>query len=871
MLNVAEDAEAVFGNIKLDDAAVKESIIAGKVTVANDADIRNMTVAANGSMTVEGTANILGNTAFNVLDEFNAGNMVIGETFAEDEEAVATTVNVSGVHGKVVSENVTVNANAVLNITGTASFTCNGIIDNDGVINVTGAKLSAEEISNIGTAAIVISGNSTVNAVVTGNGSLRLVDGAVLGGVLTAPVLYVEGSASFAENASFTGMINGRTIYVSGDKNVLDIAMDSKATLVVADGTVFTDDNLGDIAIKGEKKDVVLTVADEAFNGNTLENVMLNIVDVEGDRINVSIDLDKVLTIDGYELKNVNGVYYYEGEEGNMFVGRMEENGKYFIQLFDGTKPGASTVEDVKNIKVNDNDDYPELANVNVRMQEGNTTISVTGKKSDIVEFAVGSILKSEKGGSNTVKFGNYTDVSVNGSIESLAKLTIGNNAKVTVGAKDANGDFLPYTGNITGQNKNNAVKIGSDSTVDIAGTIDLMGGKNTMAVGARSTVTVGGSVKGISALTVASGKAAANNITDLDIDGMFVAAAANNKITIGNYARFTLGAVDGVSIENDGVESATGTTISVGKESDMIVDGSANGIAKLTAGKNAIVTFGGNIDGTEKNNAVKIGEAAKFMAADIDLAGGKNSISTGKGSEFSADVVSNVQTITVGTQSTFEAESISGVNKITVSAGKAPKKDAPAIYINVAVDGDVVMTTGKDSFKVGSYSNVAINGTLTFGDGKDTLTLGKDAQLLAGDIEGMEVFNASKGAKLIVLNGQGDDVDLDAVSGSWKNATIIDGEGLLQDVNTGMVYANERDMFEYDLTGSGKIALENFSEGMEIYYAVEDNGVYGEFQLYTEGTELTAGSYRFEVSVAGEYTDKLEKKNYSFTVAELA
>ncbi|MBE6403087.1 MAG: hypothetical protein E7039_05135 [Lentisphaerae bacterium] len=883
-LNVAEKATATFDKIVLDDAATAVSNINGNLNVANDMQVRNMNIAATAAVVAK-SVSVLENTGVNVKGSLSVEDMQIADN---------ATVNVSGVHGKLTIDKTsetkakaTIAADATLNITDSAVFTCTGVVDNNGCINVSNASVTGKgKINNTGSGVITISGVSSFDTTITGSGAIRLLNNATIAGTLTIggevdangkkidTMLFVERNGYLAANANFTGKLNGMYMYIGGSGNTIKLDDESTITLMVADKTVFgEDDDLASVVIKGNGKNVVLTAADSALNGNKLENLKLNITAADG-WVAADIALENILSINGKELVNDNGIFYYEDDNGiRQFVTRVEDEGKYGINI----TSGAATIYEVGNITIKEGSD--KLANVNVVMKEGKTSFTVKNGKKDVrMNFAVGSILKSDLGGSNKVAFGNYNDVEVNGAIESINSLSIGNNS------------FVDIDGNITGQNTNDTVKIGADSEVEIGGYVDLEGGKNKFSVGARSEVTVAGSISGIADLNVASGKKAKKDgsgadWTDVTINGNYVAAEMNNKLTIGNYVNFTLGSVNGVSIDNGGVASATGTTVKVGTESVVKIAGSANGIAGVTTGKQSYVVFGtetvdnagkvtafagADIEGSDKNNKLSTGAESTFKARDIDLCGGKNSIVTGKMSDFVAGNIDNVQTVTVGSQSSFKVGAIDNVNKFTVNKGKAASKKAGAVLTDVVVNGNVTMTTGKDSFTVGNDSNVLVSGNISFGDGKDTLSLGKNSKLAVNDITGMEVFKASAGATLIVWNGKGNDVNFDSVTGSWNKATIIDYEGdiELNDTGYGYVYANEKDC--YDLKIADGVKLTDFSDDMEVTYAVLEDGVWSEFKTYTEGMELAAGTYRFEVGVAGEY-EKLEKKTYSFTVAELA
>ena len=902
VLDVAKGTAAKFGSIALNDEAVAVQNVAGTLNVTGNAEIRNMNIAGTGVVNV-GSATVTANDEFKVEGKFTAGSMVIGDKNAEN----STSVVISGTEKFVkVTGEVTVNGAAEVVVTDNAEFSFGTLVNNN-VITVNNATLGNKESSIANNGSIVINGVSTVYASITGeNGSVKLESGATLNGSLMVEDSSIEVGKNtvLGENATLEGLLLNGSISVKGDDNVLNITAGSTTTLIVDNTTKFDSlDKLGDILIKGASEDVTLTVADAALEGNTFDGVKLAITDLEDDKkIKADIELASIVSINGYALQVENGLFYYiDKNAGNkkMFVNREESNAGVSITITNSETDTTELEYEGKNFKVTEGSD--DFANVKVIMQEGKTNFTVkNGKKDQYIEYAVGGIGKDENGGTNNVKFGNYTKVKVNGDIEAISNLTIGNKSVVTIGKpiygdpNDANKvtGWTAGTGNIFGQNNNNTVKIGSDSKVTIAGNIDLAGGKNKLAIGARSDVEIGGNIDGATNFTVASGKKAKKDgsgadWTNVTITGNYVAAEMNNNLTIGNYVNFTLGQVRGVSIDNGGVSSGTGTKVKVGTESTMTVAGSANGIAGITTGKKSYVVFGAEtkdaqgkvtgftgtaIDGTDKNNKISVGAEATFKAGAIDLAGGKNNITTGKASEFVAGTIDNVQTIKVGSQSSFTTGDIVGVNKFTVGNGKAATKKAEAIITKVNV-GKVTMTTGNDAFKVGNYSDVVVAGDIVFGAGKDTLTIGKDAKLTVNDITGMDKFNASKGAQLVINNGAKNDVDFDLVTGSWDKATIIDMEGDLAAGNiNGNVYANELDCYDVTVEAGKKLTLSDIDGDEKVTYSKYDavKEVWSDFKDYTKDMELSAGTYRIEVSVAGEYTDKLEKKSYSFT-ADLA
>ena len=771
------------------------------------------------------------------------------------------------VNGKVSADSI--ENSGLLDVTGTLAV--KDAITNAGSITVTDkASFSAGSVVNNGS--LALSGNVTVNTTVTGN-AVELASGAVLAGSLTADTLNVgEKGASLAGNAAVNAAVTGGALSISGAGNQLTLKDGSTVGLIVANGTSFQkEDDLDSVVITGAADDTVIIAADGAFDGNTVENAKLVITDLEEDKqIKVKIDIANIISINANELKLLNGVYYYESDNKLMFV---EKDAAGFITVTDGSGDLAVKTDDIASITIKE--DNTQWANLNIVMESGNTSVTVkNGKKSkdgiDYMEFAIGGILKSDLGGTNNIKFGNYNKVAVNGNIDAISNLTIGNNSFVNIGKfiYDKDGNIIDKNeGDIYGQNNNNAIRIGSDSVVNIAGDIDLAGGRNTLNIGARSDVAIYGDIDGASNFVVGSGKKAKKDgsgadWTNVTINGDYIAAEMNNNLNIGNYVNFTLGG----NIENGGVKSGTGTNLRVGTESVMTVAGKADGMSGINTGKKSNVSFAGAVDGTANNNRINVGAEAVFSAGDIDLYGGNNTIVTGKGATFTAGSIENVKTVNIGAQSSFVSDDIADVSRFTVGNGKAATRTEDAKLTEVKVNGEVSMSTGNDNFKVGNNSNVVVADDIIFGAGKDTLTIGMDSKLTVSDISGMDRFNASWGAVLEIQNGANNDVELGLVTGSWDKATIIDDEGdlLVGPANIGSVYENEVDCYEYKVNFGKKLTFEG-SEGVEIQYSYNVNGTWTEWVDYNDKVGLQApGEYRIFVSVAGDYEDKYSKLNYT-------
>ncbi|MBE6403686.1 MAG: hypothetical protein E7039_08195 [Lentisphaerae bacterium] len=946
--DVPEEGEDLMGSttVNIDnDSYVK----AHQVYIADNESANEHTLNVYGELEAKsifnkamGNLNIYGDVsaeylqaAGNVTVSGKDVNVVLNANSTSNNGATKIGTDVEGLRSQfVIEEGATVDA------TGTVYVGYSDTRNGDLLVN--GAVLDADVIEVQEGSTFAVAGDSTVTAKVYGDMALK--NGAVLNGNVSIDVdgsMIVDGKAALGAETAFSGVINGGELAVSGDKNALAIN-GGDAKLIVDESTVFdSNDKLGDILLKGAAKDTVLTVADAALNGNTIENLKLNITDADN-QINVNTDLANIYMVNDFAVKETMGIYYYEHADGKYMYLVKEDNMINITAGVVGDDDETST-EEFDKVVIDSKNASTALAGVNLVMGDGKTSFTVkNGSKSEDIVFAIGGIHKSELGGSTTVKIGNYTDVTVNGDVENISQFTTGKDGKLTI------------AGDVLGQNTNNTVSFGANNDVEIKGGVNLFGGKNKIAVGANSTVDVTGSLLGVADLNIAKDAMVV-------VVGMYEAAAMNNKITLANKATLKLGGID-----NGGVDRGTGTTVKVGKESTMIVNGDVNGIAGITVGNSSVADFN-YIEGTEKTNKISIGNDSRFYAGNINLAGGKNSITSGKGTDvevgnitnvttvsvgaessftsgdvtlangkftsgknatvevgkitnvttvsvgaessftagdvtlvngkftsgknatvevgnitnaktvktgagelasFTAGIITNASSVEVGGQSDFKADALKNVNKFTVANGKAASKKAGAVLTNAVIDGNVEMTAGKDTFKVGDNTSTVVDGEIAFGEGKDTLSMGKNAMLKVNAVSGMEVFNATASSVLVATNGKDVDFDLGDATGSWNKATIIDMEGELEvGTNDGSVYANEFDYYEFNLELGKSLTFENLSEGIEIKYQYELNGVWTDMLDYTDGL-TAAGDYRVFVGVSSdEFSSKNEKLNYILDV----
>ena len=283
-------------------------------------------------------------------------------------------------------------------------------------------------------------------------------------------------------------------------------------------------------------------------------------------------------------------------------------------------------------------------------------------------------------------------------------------------------------------------------------------------------------------------------------------------------------------------------------------------------------VGIAGAVEGTDIANRISAGNESSFIAGDIDLMEGNDSIIIGAGSLFSAGDISNVETLTIGAESQAAAGNISGISKLTLSSGSEDASTTlTAVDVTATSDADTLnfgnyaevelgaltLDAGDDIVKFGNY-NEAVLDSIDFGDGNDTLTLGKDAVLSVGSISGLEVFNATAGAELW-SDGQ---LDMTGITGTWsRNATLLQDMGDVSGSCSGLVYANEWDV--YTATADGSISLDSDSDLIVERFTGS--------KWVSVGNDLTfnvkAGS-QFRVAVDGDYADAYEQKEYTFTIA---
>ncbi len=867
----------------------------------------------------KGVLNLSSNAVFDVVDyngDKDGGKMnVLVNAGSSINAGTGAAANISG-----VVENSGNIAIADSDTTFTASEVANG-----GKITVNGASFDVDKVTNSGS--INVAGASKLVIDSFSGNAIKVAGKSVLTGNINAD-LNLAGDITL--NASFDGAITGgKSLTVSVSDTTLQFDESSKIRQIyAADGVAFQkDDFLSNVAIKGAGKNALVSIADGALNGNKITDLYLNITDIQADGwVNANVDFKLIKQIEGMEVCVTGGsLYYYVDGEGKTFVLSKVNNG---IKISAGEN-GDAAVENIRSFTVKEDDS--NLADTDIAMAAGTATVKVSNGVSkngaiDMMRFKIGNIGKSSNSGTNNFSAGNYTDVVINGTIELLGNITVGNSSNFEI--KE----------DLFGQRVSQSIKLGNKVNGSFEA-VDLSGGIDTFAAGNESGVVVNGNVSNVERISF--GKK-----SEADILGDVFNYNANMAVTLGDDAELFISG----NIDNGDITKGCGETVKLGKNADLTVGGNIVSLAGLTIGTGAQLTMTdvSTVLGTAGNNRISMGAGATFTAGTIDLKSGKNTINVA--GEFNAQSVANVHTISVQKNSVLAVNGdITIVQKLTVANNSAVTayditgtgandsiqignnsswlydsvnfgfgNDTVKIGSNSNVLGDVidfgegnnslqignnndfVMTdvkfgSGKDTVKLGNGDAVFSGsidmgagndtitlgkgttriGSITFGSGKDTLSLVKDSVLVLGgcDIAELEVLKAARGSMLIINNGKDNGIDFNGtMTGSWKDAVIMDGEGDLMagnadsNTNSGWVYANEWDLFELNLDANKTLTLESDIEAIEIQYSV--NG--GDWMLWDHNDGLSFNSDKYlQIRVSVDFEDKknsFARENYSFT-----
>lgn len=538
--------------------------------------------------------------------------------------------------------------------------------------------------------------------------------------------------------------------------------------------------NLGD----GKDDDAALTLAD----GETLILSQMNVTEkakIVGSGVRFSgkgatltiadgktltMSLEQLLAIQGVEIVGAEGSVIVTGLEGitaSQKAELIEEYGTIIDGLNEDTVAEADPITDVADLTEIEDGYVGDVGGT----QGADKLVIGKGEAADY-----SGIDYNMRGGKNVA------------TINADAEFAIGdliNVGTVDVKAGSKTGVTKATFGDITTSAGAGTVKVGNNAefSADSIAASNL-GGTNTVSFGNNVKGTVNGNVTELKSLALGNG-------SDLNVSGSISSdntTFASAALKVGNDSTITAGDV-------------VMSSVTLGKNVTADLGGIYTAKA-VTIGANNTVSID-SVDGVAANGAIKAGnDSVVEIAADVNMRGGKNSIVTGKSSDWTigSDVM-NVNTLTVtaaGNWAWNMAKTAYTLQRTTLNIGGDFLAGEGAAVLNfgnysiVEIGGGILESDLGSSFKitVGSNAEVAVGdmiqslNSLTIGNGVDyktfTVNNGK-AVADAVKATGTTVFSAGKvtgtAGNDTIKVGNKADVTLGKVSLGAGNDTINIGK----------------------------------------------------------------------------------------------
>ncbi len=571
---------------------------------------------------------------------------------------------------------------------------------------------------------------------VIGLNAFGSIDKAVVAGKNTVISLNVLGNGDYsAANISFAvenevvvnadGAFKADSITAAG-KAVTADQMDivSGSGNVSRAGTL----NLGD----GKDDDAALTLAD----GETLILSQMNVTEnatIYGDGVRFSgkgatltiadgktltLSLEQLLAIQGVEIVGAEGSVIVTGLEGitaSQKAELIEEYGTIIKDLNEDTDAKADPITDVADLTEIEDGYVGDVGGT----QGADKLVIGKGEDADY-----SGIDYNMRGGKNVATINADADFAI-------GDLT--NVSTVDVKAGSKTGVTKATFGNITTSAGAGTVKVGNNAefSADSIAASNL-GGTNTVSFGNNVKGTVNGNITELKSLALGNG-------STLNVSG----SISNDNTTFASAA---------LKVGNDSTITADDvvmSSVTLGKNVTADLGGIYTAKA-VTIGANNTVSID-SVDGVAANGAIKAGnDSVVEIAADVNMRGGKNSIVTGKSSDWTigSDVM-NVNTLTVtaaGNWAWNVAKTAYTLQRTTLNIG-----------------GDFLAGEGAAVLNFGNYSIVEIGGSILESDlgSSFKITVGSNAEVAVGDM--IQSLNS-----LTIGNG----VD-------FKTFTVVDGKAV--------------------------------------------------------------------------------------------
>ncbi len=571
---------------------------------------------------------------------------------------------------------------------------------------------------------------------VIGLNAFGSIDKAVAAGKNTVISLNVLGNGDYsAANISFAvedevvvnadGAFKADSITAAGKAVTAD-----QMEIVIGSGNISRAGtlNLGD----GEDDDAALTLAD----GETLILSQLSVTEnatIEGSGVRFSgkgatltiadgktltMSLEQLLAIQGVEIVGAEGSVIVTGLEGitaSQKAELIEEYGTIIKDLNEDTVAEADPITDVADLTEIEDGYVGDVGGT----QGADKLVIGKGEAADY-----SGIDYNMRGGKNVATINADAEFAI-GDLINVGTVDVKAGSKTGV-TKATFGDIATSAGAGTVKVGNNA-EFSADSIA-----ASNLGGTNTVSFGNNVKGTVNGNVTELKSLALGNG-------SDLNVSGSISSdntTFASAALKVGNDSSITAGDV-------------VMSSVTLGKNVTADLGGIYTAKA-VTIGANNTVSID-SVDGVAANGAIKAGnDSVVEIAADVNMRGGKNSIVTGKSSDWTigSDVM-NVNTLTAtaaGNWAWNVAKTAYTLQRTTLNIG-----------------GDFLAGEGAAVLNFGNYSIVEIGGGILESDlgSSFKITVGSNAEVAVGDM--IQSLNS-----LTIGNG----VD-------FKTFTVVDGKAV--------------------------------------------------------------------------------------------
>lgn len=789
-LSVVDGGTLTAVNLSLTKNGAKTTFSGGKVTVSNTLTVNSantLTVSGGTYSTENGYSYSLKNLTVNSGGNFamTGGEMNVTTTFA-----AKGNIDITG-GAKLTAATITVDAtNGDLTVAYDGQLVFTKALTTNGKFNVDFTGFDADAMD--GTFSTLVSGAKAISGDVNYVGSSDLINaGWNYGSDGTSVFIYdqIYYGTDIYVNTDWAEM--GTLDAVEGTKFVIGInAYGSIEDAVGAGYTTIISQNVITYAVAEDKLTLVFDLeGDEVINSSSIS---VDAISAEGKSVTAG-----ALTLNSEGKANVSRVK-------DLTIGDADSETAAVLALEEGEKLYLSSLNVVENATIEGSGIRFSGKGASVSIAEG-TTLTMTLEQFlaiqgvDIIG-AAGSVVISDMD-KITASLKEEIVAEYGDLIAGLVDAEVSDDPPTDVtDLKDVTEGYVGEVGGTQGADK---LVIGKGEAADYSGIdYNMKGGKNVATINADADFAIG-DLTNVSTVDVKAGsKTGVTKATFGDI----TTSAGAGAVKVGNNVEFSadsiaaseLGGTNTVSFGNNvnGIVNGNVTelkSLALGNGSDLNVSGNISSdnttfasaalkvgndstitagdvtMNSVTLGKNVTAELGGiytakavtiganntvsidSIYGAAVNGAINAGnDSVVEIADDVNMRGGKNSIATGKGSDWTigSDVM-NVNTLTATAAGNW--------------AWNADKTAYTLQRTTLNIGGDFLAGEGAAVLNFGNYSIVNIGGSILESDlgSSFKITVGSNAEVAVGDV--IQSLNS-----LTIGNG----VD-------FKTFTVVDGKAV--------------------------------------------------------------------------------------------